>query len=220
MVKDELKPMGLTLTSNLEAVGAQVTLRTCKLTVLVVYLPPPLNQNLLDNLDSLLNEVSALSRPKDKIIIMGDFNTTHYNPLQAEELDANNITQKFVTCFSATGCKQYVNFPTCNNHFLDHVWSNTTIHCEKGVNVLSSIHEALNFSLPAVPSARVCNNVTTDFNFQKTDWDECKSLLTNVDWADTLSDKNVDRNWSRFYTHVNDVITITVPKKARKTKHS
>ena len=168
LIKDKLQPVCISLDTDLEVVAAKMRLRDSSLTIVVTYLPPPLNREAIDKLEFLLSDILANGRPQDKIIVMGDFNTPLYNPTVNAELNSSYLTRKLITTFSALDCKQFVTFPTCNNHFLDLIWSNTSINVQSIEQALPSIHQAISLSIPIRKKPFSKNKAVKDYNFFKT----------------------------------------------------
>ena len=215
LVNEEFKANRLCIDSDLEIVGASVSFPNFKIIIVVVYLPPPLNRELLDRLDHTLNEISVKNKPNDKMILVGDFNCPNYNPsLQAQ---TSFLCNKLVNVVSAIGCKQHIGFPTCNNHYLDLIWSNTKIDTALTNPVLPSIHDAIRFSFPSSCQPNVPKNSVKDFNFHKTNSEKCKELLSKVDWKDILPNE-IDQNYRNFHSILFEVIEATVPIKQRKRR--
>ena len=219
MIKEELKAVRVPITTNLEIIAVKIQMKNCKLLIVLVYLPPPLNREMIDSLEYSLNQICLNMRPQDRILIMGDFNTADYAPPEVNNVNTHSfLTNKLITTMTAVGCEQYVNFATCNQHFLDQIWSNSPVNTTLGVKVLPSIHDSVIFTVPFSDSSHGGNKITVDFNFFKTNWQECKDKLSNVKWYDLLSSEQIDCNWNSFYNTVNEVIACTVPKKVRRKK--
>ena len=59
------------------------------------------------------------------------------------------------------------------------------------------------------------------FNYAQANWDAVNLALSTVNWHALINDSvPIETAWQSFYKCINDVISITIPKKSQRRKKS
>ncbi|RWS22344.1 hypothetical protein B4U80_14046 [Leptotrombidium deliense] len=205
--KKHLNVVEVSFNSDIEHLAVKLLINNRYITFVCIYLPPPVNDNTLLNLKTLLNDVMTSLKHNDEIICLGDFNVNILNH--------TNFTGKFSDIFSALALKQIIQFTTCPQYsefgsLIDHVYcmnKDIVLSSNPTVNLTNSCdHKAISLTLNVRKT--VNQKLTDKYLFQFTDDDYCQisDKINQVDWNaffDTYL--NVDQCYeklSNFFTEL------------------
>ena len=187
------------------------------LTVLVIYIPPAVNQNIYDSF--LEGLTLLLSDLRGDLLILGDFNTPNFEtPCDARSRSLNNF-QAFCDV------KQYNLILYSNQRKLDLVFSNTC--CVVSRSDISPVSEdtmhltlSVNVSLsPNTPSIK-SNTSNVRFNFKRADFPNLYSSIAATDWSQLAHYDNVNSMCEIFYKLLMIPIEKHVPRTTNRVKRT
>ena len=216
--------------SNLEQVWVSIQLADRKLFICTVYFPPDRtrDKHLIDTHVQSVEAITAMAKPCDEIIIIGDFNLPNlfwvpsYNGFFYPDPDRSTFhacALDLLDGYSAASLQQINNNFNENGRCLDLCFFGT-----------SDIAPRLNYaptplvkSVPHHPALilTIDNRHSIDyrvlptavrFNFRRADYDGLLHALRNTDWVNILNSTDIDLAVNDFTTTVNGLIARFVPK--------
>ena len=191
-----------------------------KLLLCGVYLPPPLHESILD---CYVDNVSRILESNEKVLIVGDFNSSNiiWNnqnlTTPADYIAKSALDNRLLDFIALNNLAQFNNILNDKGKVLDLVLSNTAIGEVKESNFplsnLDSYHPALEFSTPfSEASSLRPKDSNGRYNFYKADYDAIVAQLNATSWTHELSMCSVDSMVDTFYCILRDVIAQHVPK--------
>ncbi|XP_047523578.1 uncharacterized protein LOC125062006 [Pieris napi] len=192
-----------------------------KLSICVVYLPPPVK---IGTLTHFLDSVDRALNLSDDVIILGDFNLGFINwrSLNNEVFMTpynynNTLGFAFIDFMSMNSLKQFNSIGNSDDRFLDLVLSNmSSINVSAPSDSLSKIYAnppslLLTIEYSKISFLRTRGN--TKLNFYKADYVSIIGDLKTIDWNDSLrAHDDVNDMVSEFYKILNTTISKFVPK--------
>ena len=205
------------LKSEIDIVGVKVSLEFSCIYVFVLYLPSPINFEMLESLFDCLLLLECIV--DSNICILGDFNITAY-----ADFAENNLQGKF--CSVLEGFMNSLNFRQDNQiknsygRILDLVVNNNEqCRVQKSVDVLleeDNHHPALFISLKYCQSRnfkrQTVLNLQNAYNFKKGDFMGLYNGLIGIDWSYLEGSTSVEDSFSYFYNTIFQIMDSFVPK--------
>ncbi|CAF4940047.1 unnamed protein product [Pieris macdunnoughi] len=191
-----------------------------KLSICVVYLPPPVK---IGTLTHFLDSVDRALNLSDDVIILGDFNLgfIDWRSLNNEVFMTpcnynNTLGFALIDFMSMNSLKQFNSIGNSDDRFLDLVLSNmSSINVSAPSDSLSKIYAnhpslLLSFEYSKISFLRTRGN--TKLNFYKADYVSIIGDLKTIDWNDSLrAHDDVNDMVSKFYKILNTTISKFVP---------
>jgi hypothetical protein len=186
----------------------------------VVYLPPPVRNDLLD---SFVDHCSSiLEKFHGHICIIGDFNLRNINWTRLDTDDnyqAPVLCQKLIDFASLNNLKQYNKVANFQNTLLDLLFTDLT-NCKvfESLDVLSKVD---NYHPPLyidIYLGDVCNleyNPNhTKLSFHGADYSAINDYFSNIIWEEQFSQyTDINQMVTHFYIMIREVISKYVPQK-------
>lgn len=196
-----------------------------KIALCIVYMPPPVKldslQNFLDNVNNVLNDV-------DDVVILGDFNLgfidwnrndgeLHLSPSNYE----NSLGYSLIDFLSLNQLHQFNSTQNTECRILDLVLSNiSNLTVTKPTDLLTKLdshHPNLLVSIPFSDIKQLKTNYRSGYNFFKADYEQIKNELKNVNWNCTFQNCiDINEKVGAFYSVLQTTIDNFVPKYSKK----
>lgn len=208
------------LLPHIDIVGVRVSFDYFLMLVFVVYVPPPITLNDLDNLFEFFLSIDNIFGKN--IIILGDFNLTSYSKFVDEGID-DNYTRALNYFLSYMNLKQANSVKNSNQRILDLILHNNK-NCvvEAAPDVLlkeDGHHPALAVSLEYSHSINRKQDFVIDlennYNFRKANFPQMYNMFLNLDWSFLASEKDVDCACTLFYNKLFEILDLCVPRYKR-----
>lgn len=202
---------------QLEFLANNITQKIC---LCVVYLPPPINVNIIDSFVTHCNSVFE-NKNFDNIAIFGDFNLScidwHTISASGKTMSLPAAAIILVDFVNLNHFKQCNRVPNVNGKVLDLVLTNIS-NCtiSNSIEVLSKVDQyhppiLTTFSFQQLKHLHT-NPHSINYNFYKGDYVAIIKQLNSVNWLELFSDTNeIDDMVSRFYNVLREVIETYVP---------
>jgi hypothetical protein len=162
-----------------------------------------------ESLDFVLNK---------NVIIIGDFNISHY--VLALSGVQDNKSRIFLEFCNYMGFHQNNNIANDFNRILDLVCSNKKCVVNKAVDILckEDIHHPplhILYAYKYDTSVKGISAKKQHFNFLKADFVAINKKLSDIDWSFLKPISDIDVMMEAFYSKLNDIFSICVPRSLR-----
>lgn len=205
----------------------------CFINICVVYVPPPLKADYIDNLcENIEHRIATSCSAASLNLLIGDFNLPNIEWQKAADnlyYDASMSSSTLVT--SVIDCFNYSNLRQCNgignniSRTLDLILTNYPEdigiqQCSAPISYEDKYHPALTVKIEAAPKKMLKPNATTTYNFYSANFDAINSQLAHINWRyilDSSGTHDIDLAVAKLYSHLQSVIKDHVPIRKRKT---
>lgn len=207
--------------TDLELLCFDLVLGKCKVRFFVIY-RPPYQDNIAVNYVAMLIRCMkryAIADEHSTSIFVGDFNCPKMDWKHLSS-PSDHVSKSLLDWAIASGCCQYVTFPTRGENILDLVFANddqiiSSVYAQSPLG--NSDHCIIDFSLViATGVSEQCNtNVQTDsrYNWFKADFETISQCISEVDWYTFVCcNPSALTCWSAFVDFLWAVIDTCVPK--------
>lgn len=193
----------------------------------MVYLPPPLNLNIVNN---YFDKASEVVENINNVIILGDFNMgfIEWSRLQSNQLSPcnyqNNFGYRLVDFMSQSGLRQINDVLNVSGKTLDLALTNMdNLNLCLSYHTLSKkdvLHPPLEIHIDKANCSSSRNVTVTGFNFYKACYDDINNYLHNIDWYEHFenAENNVNKMVEMFYNVIFESFRLFIPVK--KCKHN
>ena len=189
-----------------------------KFILCVVYISPRSNvKDYLYFYDFLYSVTDTLD-PQFKVIINGDFNMPHISSGQECKCQ---ICQNFVNFCKALNIKQYNFIVNSNNRLLDLIVTECYVNVARVDIPLvteDSHHPALliSFNIKNDKHSFLKYSPVLCYDYSQANFDHLYQKLKDCDFSNVTSEADINIAVQKFYTHVNSVMDMCIPKKLKK----
>jgi len=190
--------------------------------VIKAYHFPFKGSSYVHSLVACLESLIVCSQP---CIVAGDFNLPKINWKLNTGPDGD-IYGPILDFININGFTQAVDFPTRDTNILDIVMSNDELlitDCVAAAPFGSSDHTVVRFCLPngGLNDAEPTAPYVIKADFQRANFTEMNAYLNSIDWQAVLANvHDVDVMWSYFTDIIDYTISVFVPNRTIKVKHS
>jgi len=198
----------------IDIVSVSVLYNTGSISVIVLYIPPDVNQITYDAcIESLVFLLSSLKTRAT--FLVGDFNTPHFeNPIDARSRTLSSLPD-FCGLYQANTIRNV------SNRLLDLIFINTecTIsRCESPLVAEDPLHPALvaNISFPIADTTFRSNSNNIRFDFKNADLPNLYASIATTNWECLLDCADSNSMCDLFYSLLMSSIDIYVPKSRRR----
>jgi hypothetical protein len=154
------------------------------------------------------------------VIIIGDFNISHY--VLALSGVQDNKSRIFLEFCNYMGFHQNNNIANDFNRILDLVCSNKKCVVSKAVDILCKedvhhppLHILYAYKYAYKYDTSVISSKKQHFNFLKADFVAINKKLSDIDWSFLKPISDIDVMMEAFYSKLNDIFSICVPRSLR-----
>lgn len=192
--------------NNLEILFVLIKLHNQSIIISSVYIPNRSDQNLFDTYFSLVESLYH-KNPNATFILVGDYN------LPSAKL--NNSESYFNNKLSYLDFSQYNNIKNIKNVTLDLVISNSfLINIEKiyvPIVPIDLMHPPINIHFK-IDHNEILPFNNKIFNWKSGDYISITNYLGSIEWNKHFQDNDVNDNLNFFYSQINYVIDLFIPK--------
>lgn len=160
--------------TDLEILKIKIHISNKNLYLVVVYFPPPIEDDFSYKLDLEIEDIFQHTNFNDYFVVCGDFNMPDYNPDFLDALSNNSRLLNNVFCFY--NLRQRCLFPTRKENFLDLCYTNFETQVMNIRNIFVSDHISFEFMIPI----NKCDSYDFErlvLKFHQAEWSEIKSYL-------------------------------------------
>lgn len=159
------------------------------------------------------------NRPNDIFLITGDFNIPGAVWLDSDIqiTPSSHFALQVVSDFLAfTGLKQNNFVSNVNNRILDLVFCSSScvvVACDSPLVTEDVHHKSLLIDLNFGHQPPLKSRPHFCYNFHLANYDEINDKLTKIDWIVFFSNLNTESSASKFYSFINNLIELHVPRR-------
>jgi hypothetical protein len=217
----DLNNTDFSLLPNVDIVCVKISIpKTSILYIFALYVPP---NSSIDVYVKLFDSFESLDFVLNKnVIIIGDFNISHY--VLALSGVQDNKSRIFLEFCNYMGFHQNNNIANDFNRILDLVCSNKKCVVSKAVDILckEDVHHpplhilyAYKYAYKYDTSVKGISSKKQHFNFLKADFVAINKKLSDIDWSFLKPISDTDVMMEAFYSKLNDIFSICVPRSLR-----
>ena len=196
---------------TIDIVAATVLSFSRKITFIVIYVPPDVDQNTYDSLTERLSVLVA-DLEDQFVMLLGDFNAPNFN------MPGDARSRSLLHFQEFSGLTQVSTISNFANRKLDLVFCNVDCTVSRSDSHLvqeDPLHPTLtiNFFMQNPEKACRSNPSNIRFNFAKCDFSALYNAINSTNWASLESISNVNSRCTEFYNLLMDSIRAHVPTK-------
>lgn len=203
-----------------DIVGVKLFLKSIEWYIFVIYIPPGSKSMIYDTLyDYLSSKIVFLNI--NNLILLGDFNIPQYKELS--ERDNLSFSDKIMLAtvnFSEfLNIRQYNLIVNTYNRLLDLVFSSSGIVVNKSMDPLikeDNLHPALEIEL-CTSTTNKYFSCESRYNFRRANFPGLYNAILNTNWDDLFSIDDVNSACESFYSILDTIFSIYVPKTITRT---
>lgn len=199
------------------------TQKSVKLHLCCVYLPPQTDMSIYRAHCSKIIELTLLY-PKDKFLIVGDYNLMgvkwltkdkHFEPLYTSNLD---FYLEVINTMHLCNLHQYNGCINVNNRILDLVFCSENVNvtlCNDPISKIDMHHMPIEITINFEPVKELNSKQCNSYNFNGCNYEEIIYKLSAIKWNEKLNSNDIDKNVKCFYNILYSIIDVYVPIKSK-----
>lgn len=211
-----------TLLPQIDILAIKATFNYFTMLFLVIYVPPPVNADILENIFDFIVSLECLYGKN--VCILGDFNIPTYSEFldTGTENQCVRLLNNFLHCMYLSQSNFVRNG---NNRILDLILHNNKHSVvERALDVL--VHEdkhhpaiSISFQFPHCIGRKhdFPVNLENNFNFRKANFPLMYDIFLNLDWSFLSQELEIETACTLFYDKLYNIINTCVPRYKKST---